>query len=140
MVSILSIRGMDSVPQPLQVPPAAPAVLVEVDHRSSPGLHSPVLPVPSILPPPTLDPPPADHVADLVAPAPPQEGRRHPAIPLHHHVLVVALGHPGCLGCSAPDRGSNIRSMEYGGYVRHERVVKPCPRSPGPGATTGGPL
>src|SRR6266545_6328662 len=50
---------MPSVPQPLQVPAAASAV--------------------------------------LVAPAPPHEGRRHPGIPLHHHVLVVALGHPGCL-------------------------------------------
>src|SRR5438270_1825471 len=75
------------------MPAPRQTVLVQVDHRSSFRLDPPVLAVTAVLPPPALDPPPPDHVADLIAPSPPQEGRGHPGIALHRHRLVVPLGH-----------------------------------------------
>src|SRR5713226_816939 len=82
-----------SVPQALQVPAAGPAVLVEIDHGAASSLDAPVLAVAAVLPPPALDPPPADHVADLVPTAPPDEGRGHPRVPLHRDEVLVELCH-----------------------------------------------
>src|SRR5438105_784050 len=75
------------------MPAPRQTVLVQVDHRSPFRLDPPVLAVTAVLPPPALDPPPPDHVADLIAPSPPQERRGHPGIALHRHRLVVPLGH-----------------------------------------------
>src|SRR5204863_9167509 len=87
-------RGLTvSIPQPLQVPPPRPAVLVQVEHHPAARLDPPVLTLAAVLPPPALDPPPADHVADLVPASPPDERRRHPPIALHRHPVLVELAH-----------------------------------------------
>src|SRR5918992_1656663 len=91
------VHGASLIPQPLEVPPVCPAIVVQVAHRTPSGLHAPVLPVPAVLPPSAFDPPSSDDVRDLVAPTPPGERCRHPGIPLHRHLFVVSLGHEGGL-------------------------------------------
>src|ERR671918_74839 len=84
-----------SVPQPLDVPPVAEMVVIQVPHCAATRLDAPVLAVASVSPPAPFDPPSPDHVGDLVPAPPPDERRGHAGIALDPNIdlLVVALGH-----------------------------------------------